>query len=382
MPARWDIFCRVVDNYGDAGVCWRLARILSREHGIVPTLWLDDLGALERIAPGIDARAAIQQHDGIDIRRWIDPLPPSTPPDVVIEAFGCGVPDDYARALATRERPPAWIVLEYLSAERWVDGTHGLPSPHPRLGIARQFFFPGFTAATGGLLREHDLLETRRAYCAGTHVDPAPWSALQMTAPAPSDLLVSLFCYPNDLLPELFDAWADGESGVCCIVPEGVAAGALDRWTHGDVPHPGHPVTRGRLALHSVPFVDQDRYDRLLWSCDVNFVRGEDSFVRAQWAARPFVWHIYPQADDAHRAKLDAFLDLHLAGADPAAARAERGFWHAWNGDSSAGPAAAAWRDFADARDALTRHGEAWARHLARLPDLASALVRAAADRV
>jgi hypothetical protein len=25
MQLHWDIFCRVIDNFGDIGVCWRLA---------------------------------------------------------------------------------------------------------------------------------------------------------------------------------------------------------------------------------------------------------------------------------------------------------------------------------------------------------------------
>lgn len=41
----------------------------------------------------------------------------------------------------------------------------------------------------------------------------------------------------------------------------------------------------------------------------MNLVRGEDSLVRALWAGKPLVWHIYPQDDDAHVAKLSAFLD-------------------------------------------------------------------------
>ncbi|MBY0444112.1 MAG: elongation factor P maturation arginine rhamnosyltransferase EarP, partial [Burkholderiales bacterium] len=38
---RWDIFCRVIDNYGDIGVCWRLARQLSFEHGFAVRLMVD-----------------------------------------------------------------------------------------------------------------------------------------------------------------------------------------------------------------------------------------------------------------------------------------------------------------------------------------------------
>ena len=382
MPARWDIFCKVVDNFGDAGVCWRLARQLAREHALDPALWLDDPAVLARIARGVDARATYQRVDGVSVRRWTEPLLPSEAPDVVIEAFGCGLPEDYARAQAARPRPPAWIVLEYLSAEDWVERTHGLPSPHPRLPIARRFWFPGFSEATGGLLRERGLLDARDAYRSGTESGAALWQALGMDPPPAGDTRVLLFCYANPMLPDLLDAWADGESGVTCIVPEGVAAGALDRWTGGNVPHPRHPIVRGRLTLHSVPFVDQDTFDRLLWSCDVNFVRGEDSFVRAQWAARPFVWHIYPQAERAHWAKLEAFLDREQDGADPEAASAQRRFWRAWNGDSRCGSAAEAWHDFAGARPQLARHGESWARRLASLPDLASGLVKACSQRV
>ena len=43
-------------------------------------------------------------------------------------------------------------------------------------------------------------------------------------------------------------------------------------------------------------------------------VRGEDSFVRAQWAALPFVWQAYPQADAAHLTKVAAFLDRYCIG--------------------------------------------------------------------
>jgi uncharacterized repeat protein (TIGR03837 family) len=66
------------------------------------------------------------------------------------------------------------------------------------------------------------------------------------------------------------------------------------------------------IQLISIPFVSQDEYDWVLSQCDFNIVRGEDSFVRAQLAGKPFIWHIYPQADRAHETKLAAFLDLYL----------------------------------------------------------------------
>ncbi len=381
-PRRWDIFGRIVDNYGDAGVCWRLARQLVAEHARDVTLWQDDLCALARIAPGIDPARDLQQAAGVTVRRWTEPFVETSPADVVVEAFGCGLPDRYVAAMANAAPAPAWFILEYLSAESWVEGSHGLPSPHPRLPLPRRFWFPGFTAGTGGLIRERGLFAARDAFRRDHAAQQALWSSLGVPVPAPDEIRVSLFCYPNPRLPALLDAWADGEAPVACLVPEGVAAGGLDAWTGGNVPHPGHPFRRGRLSLHAIPFLAQDDYDRLLWLSTVNLVRGEDSFVRAQWAARPFAWHIYPQADGAHWRKLDAFVDRHVADlAQEPAARLRR-FWRAWNGAPGAGPVDVAWRDFAIARSPLEAHGDAWAAKLAALPDLATGLVKAAALQV
>ncbi len=378
MTARWHLFCKVVDNFGDVGVCWRLARQLAHEHGADVTLVVDDLGALARMAPGVDRAALQQRQAGVTIARWTEPLPNGvTAADVVVEAFGCGLPDAYVEAMAARAPPPVWFVLEYLSAEPWVDGAHALPSPHPRLPLVRRFWFPGFTKATGGLLRERGLSAARDAF----QGDEAARSAFWRSLGAPrveGELRVSLFCYPHSGLPALFDAWADGDAPVGCVVPEGAASGALDAWTSGAVPHPGAPVTRGRVTLHAVPFLPQDDYDRLLWACDVNVVRGEDSFVRAQWAARAFVWHIYPQGERAHHRKLEAFLDRYVAGLDAPTATAVRRLFAAWNGLPGALPIDAAWLEWAACRPQLTEHAEAWSRQLLDLPELASGLALAA----
>ena len=122
----------------------------------------------------------------------------------------------------------------------------------------------------------------------------------------------------------------------------------------------GDRARRGLLEVRFVPFVPQAAYDDLLWACDVNFVRGEDSFVRAQWAGRPFVWHIYPQADDAHRIKLDAFLALYGAVLQPPAVQSMRGLWHAWNGVLGAPPIESAWQAFCVELDAQRRGLARW----------------------
>jgi uncharacterized repeat protein (TIGR03837 family) len=382
MPApaqHWDIFCVVVDNFGDVGVAWRLARQLAAEHGIGARLFVDDLAALARLVPEIDATRGEQAVRGVDVRRWDGPRAEqaAAPGEVVIEAFGCGLPARYLAAMAERERQPVWINLEYLSAEAWIENCHGLPSRHPTLPLTRFFFFPGFTAASGGLLRERDLLAQRDRFRAEPRARATLWQALRVTPPTQETLVVSLFCYPHAELASLLDTWAEGDRPLLCVVPEGSAGAALDRWT--SPLQAGTSRVRGRLALARVPFIAQDDYDRLLWACDVNFVRGEDSFVRAQWAARPLVWHVYPQKQNAHRLKLEAFLARYCAALAPDAATAMRNLLLAWNHPGDPG---AAWGAFAAARPALGAHAETWATERGCEVDLAAALVKFCVDRV
>jgi uncharacterized repeat protein (TIGR03837 family) len=371
--SHWDIFCSVVDNFGDAGIAWRLARILASEHGVRARLYVDSLATLSRLVPDVDAARERQRIGGVQLCAWGGPAAPfaqADPGAVVIEAFGCGLPQSFLAAMAAQARPPLWINLEYLSAEAWIEDCQGLASRHPSLPLTRYFFFPGFTPSSGGLLRERDLFAQRDAWRSDPAARAALWRSLDAPLPDPDASVVSLFCYPHAPVEELLDAWSGGEQRVTCIVPEGVAAPGLERWTGGSL-SPGRPYTRGRLVLARVPFMPQDDYDRLLWSCDVNFVRGEDSFVRAQWAARPLVWNVYPQAEDAHRLKLDAFLARYQAKLGTVDATALAALARAWN---ASGDVAATWGAVRRTLPALKAHAEAWADRLAQMTDLGTAL--------
>lgn len=376
---RWDVVCRVVDNYGDAGVAWRLARQLVHEHARHATLWIDDPAPLARMVPDLDVATVPAVAEGVEVRRG-----PGTadraPGDVVIDAFGAGLPAAWVDAMARSERRTDWIVLEYLSAEAWVDGAHLRRSPEPRTGISRHYWCPGFTRATGGLLREADLFGRRAAFVRDRGSGSSMLSGLGVAVPE-NACVAFVFCYPTAAMADLFDAWSDADEPMVAVVPEGVATEAVDRWSGGNVPHPGSPARRGTLTVASIPFVPQRDFDALLWSCDTAIVRGEDSFVRAQWAAMPFAWHAYPQEGGAHLAKVDAFLDRYLDGAPADAAHAARAFTLALNrGD---GPAlAAAWKGFRSAQAALRGHGSAWANRLADQPDLASGLVQWVENRL
>lgn len=354
MQLHWDIFCRVIDNYGDIGVCWRLARQLKAEYGFAVRLWVDDPVALAILCPNFNPALPEQIAEGVEVCHWTDPFPPADPADVVIEAFACDLPETYLHAMARRSRKPCWINLEYLSAEPWVEDCHDLASPHPRLPLTKHFFFPGFSARTGGLLREAGLFEARDAFAS--------------SQPSRDLIEVSLFCYDSAPVGELLDIWSAGEEAVRCHVPPGHPRAAMER-------HLGHhgPWRQGNLEVLPAPFVPQTDFDRLLWQCDINFVRGEDSFVRAQWAAKPFVWHIYPQQDEAHLVKLDAFLTHYGAGLPAPAAAAVTDLFHAWN---SGHGLAAAWTAFTAQRALLLRHGRQWAEALAKQNDLAASLVK------
>jgi hypothetical protein len=324
-PLLWDLFCRVVDNHGDLGVCWRLARELAgRGHAV--RLWCNDASALAWMAP--------HGAPGVQVRPWAA-AEAAAPGAVVVEAFACDPPAGFVARMAQRLRagaaPPAWINLEYLSAEDWVERCHGLPSPQaagPGRGLVKHFFHPGFT-------------------------------------PRPGEQVVVLFCYPHAPLPLLWRALA-GTPTLLLATP-GHAQALVAR----------QPPPAG-VRVQALPWLAQDDFDALLWSADLNLVRGEDSAVRAIWAGAPFVWQFYPQHDGVHAAKLDAYLGRVGAVAPGAAAPALRAWWRAWNAlppeaaaPAPALPPAAPWRSAC----------AAWCRHLAAQPDLTTQLLAALAAR-
>lgn len=371
MKTTWDIFCSVVDNYGDIGVTWRLARQLVAEHDLAVRLWVDDLAAFVRLCPQADVQAAQQWQQGVEVRRWPAPWQAATPADVVIGAFACQLPAAYIDAMRARPAPPLWLNLEYLSAEDWVEGCHGLPSPQAN-GLRKVFFFPGFTEKTGGLLREGSLLARRAAF----EQDPAARAAFLQglgVQPQAHARLISLFAYENPQLGTWLDALAADSCVTHLLVPEGRVLGDVGAWLGETALTPGAVHLRGALTVQILPFVSQDDYDRLLWCCDFNAVRGEDSFVRAQWAGRPMLWHIYIQEENAHWEKLEAFLAHYRQGLSDSAAAALLGLWHAWNMDRDM---AMAWQGALAHWDELQQHARQWCARQAARPDLAMALVQ------
>ena len=337
-------------------------------------LWVDDASALVWMAPGATQGAV----PSVQVLPWTQPIDAALlaalpPADVWVEAFGCTLAPEFIAARAHLSsaggqnglKPPVWINLEYLSAEPYVERMHALPSPvlhGPATGWTKWFFYPGFTPATGGLLREHDLPARQAAFnrAAWLRAHGIDWRG---------ERLVSMFCYEPPALGTLLRRWAEGDEPTRLIVTAGRATAAVQHALAHEIGLQRWMDEGGQLCISYLPPVPQPDYDALLWTCDLNFVRGEDSLVRALWAGAPFVWHIYPQPEDnAHHAKLDAFL--HWLNAPPSLRR----FHRAWNGvgaDPLPAPEAAAWQACVHA---------ARARLMAQ-DDLATQLVRFAAQK-
>ena len=302
---RWVVFCRVVDNHGDLGVCWRLASQLAAR-GKHVQLFVDDASALAWMAPHGCA--------GVEVLAWPDEstsFASHPASDVVIEAFGCELPHGFQAAMAAWPQAPVWINLEYFSAEAVSLRNHGLPSPlmsGPAKGMTKWFYYPGLHEDSGGVMGGLKALTDSGTTDSGVK-DVSPQS-----------LNISLFCYePASLAP-----WLQQLNALPTRVELSVTAGratqavrqALQSW-------PQAP----RFHVHELPYLSHGAFDQLLAAQDLNVVRGEDSLIRAIWAGKPFLWQIYPQQDGAHWPKLQAFLAVTQA--PPLVVQAHG----AWNAD-------------------------------------------------
>lgn len=294
---QWDIFCHVIDNHGDLGVSWRLAVNLSqREHTV--RLWVGDSSALAWMAP--------QGYPKVEVLKWSDAQTTSSVGDVVIEAFGCRLPEHVQSLIA--KHGSIWINLEYLSAEGFVVPSHGLPSPvmhGPAKSHTKWFFYPGFVTGTGGLIRETDLAHRQSTFDRNAWL--AQYAPKALNAERSSQRrLISLFCYEPSSLQDVLMQLAKDDTAHTLLVTQGRSQQAIALALQAlQMPNTGS----GNLQIEQLPYLSQEDYDHLLWACDLNFVRGEDSVIRALWTGKPFVWQIYPQDDQAHHLKLQAFCD-------------------------------------------------------------------------
>lgn len=292
------IFCRVIDNFGDAGVTWRLAKRL-RDLGFPTTLVIDSLETLSKLVPTLDPQNPCSTVRNIRIVDWdyyekallngTDKRIAAPLPDLVLETFGCRLPEVVEKAMCD-DLNRLYMNLDYLSAEEWVEGSHNIWGLHPSLPIKKLWFFPGFTDKTGGLLIEDDLESRRLAF------DKEAF--LKDMGALPNRLTLYFFAYPKNAIDALATAIRAADQSFNLILAPGAASDMLATALE-DAPN---------VHLIRAPFVSQEDFDQFMWAADAVIIRGEDSFVRAQLAGTPLLWAIYPTEDKAHEIKLDAWL--------------------------------------------------------------------------
>ncbi len=394
LPAPiWGIFCVAIDNFGDIGVCWRLARQLHAEHAVMVHLFVDDWDALARFLrrplPASDASFHTQ---GVAVHRWQPGGMFSQAQCAllqgaacVVEAFGCELPRSLVMQMASANPPTPWINLEYLSAEPWAAECHLLTSPQTvpvarggAVVVPQRFYFPGFTENTGGLIRERGLLAQHDAWQSMRHEERSQgFVSFAGSTGAPCDpgtLVLSFFGYEGRAITSLLSALEESPDPSLCLVPLGRCLRSVQsHFGLTDCPVPGDVLSRGSLRVLVLPFLSQPEYDRLLSVCDVNFVRGEDSFVRALWAANPLVWQLYPQEGNTHLTKMAAFWAVMRD--EGGAHDSLQAFWRHWNLDEDCRDL---WHHLRPQLPTLRVQARNWQQRLATNPDLTATLIQVA----
>ncbi len=328
-----DILCKVVDNFGDIGVVYRLARALcDLEPALKLRLIVDDLGSFRSLCPAIDARVPVQEALGWTVVRWDtdaggdhraalaacgDP-----PPRLVIESFACGRPDWFEELLFDPGRPGKRFIvnLEYLCAEPWADDFHRMDSLTRSPLVAKRIFMPGFTSRTGGLILDRVFVEARERWsaasseasdeasdesaaqdCSAARRAFAAASGLRLAAGDENRFWCTVFSYERDYSRIVADlaAWNRAKPLLALAAAGKSQACFLDAWEAEGRPFPV-------LAL---PFLAQETWDEVLLASDFAIVRGEESWARASLSGRPFLWQAYPQSSRHHLVKVRAFLD-------------------------------------------------------------------------
>lgn len=273
------IFCNVIDNFGDAGFCLRLARDLSHLYKV--ELLCDNLETLNKI------KEKLEINDNLKILKWPQNNNDYHLTDIIIEAFSCRLPKFCYEKI--KEKGALVIELEYLTAERFAEECHGLKSFTN--GIESYFFFPGFTNKTGGVIIEKELIDFN----------------YQSNNLNKNKFFINIFSYKTAPLKKFFKILFRCKKNFEINVFEGLAQDCLNESLSLNLGVEEN-IKINNCNIKILKMVPQSKFDELLFKADLNLVRGEDSIVRAMLSGKPFLWNIYPQSEDAHKEKLKALF--------------------------------------------------------------------------
>lgn len=320
-----DLFCTVIDNYGDAGVTYRLAQIMIKI-GYTVNLFIDNFSVIKKLntnikdysinVQGISSVQEIKEQQisqKLTLRYWIPEDSTKyneeayrdfsyTPSQIIIETFQCKLPKEITK---TFTHNTVWINLEYLSAEKWVEDCHKLQSFQIN-NIKKYFFFPGFTAKTGCLNYDENFAKITKNEALCNTINEFKNDS-NISEDIKKMFKVLIFTYENKALIPLLRAIIKNRPNSIFFLPKGKSTQYLENNKIFNQLLKDHPTVK------TVKFemINQEKFDDLMKAMDLNVVRGEDSFAQANITGTPFLWHIYPQDEDTHLIKLKAFTDIY-----------------------------------------------------------------------
>ena len=281
-----DIFCQVIDNYGDVGVAYRLAREFKR---VYPNK------KLRFVINKTEELNLIRKSEDIEIILYKDISKIENSADLIIESFGCEIPKKYMHKALKNSK--LIINLEYFSAEKWVDDFH-LQESFLGGNLKKYFFIPGLSEKSGGILLDNEFLERKKKVEANKEYYLKKFGIKEKY-----DLIGSVFSYEKNFGSLIEELKKLGKKIILLMLSEKTQKNFIKYFDNGN--------NYDKIKFVKLPFFTYDKYEELLALCDFNLVRGEDSFVRALLLGKPFLWHIYPQDENTHIKKLESFLEKY-----------------------------------------------------------------------
>lgn len=305
-----DIFCEIIDNYGDIGVVFRTAKELQK---IFPKskirAFLNKLDEFKKINSQV-LDLPSQNIDGIEYITFDylrDNANELLTAQVIIEAFGCQIPKEYMEI--AYDNSELLINLEYLSAEDWIEDFHLQSSPLGRGKLKKVFFMPGFTEKSGGVIADSNYLERIQRVLENKEFYEKKY--LSDIEDRENKIIGTLFSYEKNFTPLLEDLKKLDKDVVILAMGEKTQDSLRKILKNFSIEDFRNSLKYGKIEIRFLNFLNQEEYEELINIVDFNFVRGEDSFIRAVLTGKPYMWHIYCQEEYAHMDKIEGFLDKY-----------------------------------------------------------------------
>ena len=302
-----DIFCEIIDNFGDIGVVYRISKELKKIFQNVRIRIvlnrLEEFKAINKKVKDTD----YQEIDGLIcvtekyVKENIETFGVS---DVFIEAFGCNVSEEYVKA--AKENSKLWINLEYLSGEKWIEDFHLCESLIDSKTLKKIFFMPGFSEKSGGVIIDSGFLERMKF---GKENRDEVFKKYFKDFDLKDKFIGTVFSYEKNFENLLETLKNYEKETVLLLMGEKTQKSFSEILKKNLTEDYGNIVKYGKITMIYSDFFSQEEYEEIISASDFNFTRGEDSFVRGIILGKPFMWHIYLQEEKAHMDKIKAFTE-------------------------------------------------------------------------